>query len=110
MGLQGTEDVGAAIAASDADMAALDGRNDQADQISQTVRVILRVVVGPLTTQREVGTCCYLLHLILRTQCHLVEAPCSQVVDALDENFSLFALHMATSHCCMAFSTMSCAS
>ena len=88
MGLQGTEDVGAAIAASDADMAALDGRNDQADQISQTVRVILRVVVGPLTTQREVGICCYLLHRLLGPQCPLVESLRSQVIDAIDKGLS----------------------
>ena len=53
--LQGTEDVGAAIATSDTDMAALDGRKSQADQVLQVVRVVLQFLVGPLTTQREVG-------------------------------------------------------
>ena len=59
MGLQGTEDVGAAIADSDSDMAALNVRNTQADHILWAVRFILQVVVGPFTMQREVGTCCW---------------------------------------------------
>ena len=56
-GLQGTNDMEAYIAASDADMAALDGRNTQADQIVRTTRMVLQVIVIPLTMQREVGTC-----------------------------------------------------
>ena len=72
--LQGTEDVGAAIATSDTDMADLDGRKSQADQVLQVVRVVLQFLVGPLTTQREVGMCCYPLHCLLGPQCPLVEA------------------------------------
>ena len=45
------EEVGYAISASNVDMAALDGQNSQADQIVQVVRMVLRVVIGPLTTQ-----------------------------------------------------------
>ena len=55
--LQGTEDIGAAIAASNTDMASLDGRNDQADHIVGALRMVLRVVVRPLTTQQEVVIC-----------------------------------------------------
>ena len=49
-GLQGAEDVGSAIAASDADMASLDRRNSQADHIFWAERVVLWFLVGPLTT------------------------------------------------------------
>ena len=44
------------IAVSDADMTALEGRNDAADHIVRMARVVLRVLVGPLTTHRELGT------------------------------------------------------
>ena len=50
--------MGGAIAASDAGMADLDGRNAQADQIFQAERVVLRVIAGPLIMQWEAGTCC----------------------------------------------------
>ena len=56
-GLLGSKDVGAAIAASDLDMAALDGRNTQANQIVRAERVVIWFIVRPLTTQQEVGTC-----------------------------------------------------
>ena len=65
--------------------------------------MVLWVVVEPLTTQREVGTCCYLLHRLPRHQHILVEALCYQVIDAINEDFSLFSLQMATGHCCTAF-------
>ena len=65
-GLQGSEDVGADIATFDAEMATLDERNTKADQIVRAARVVLWVIIGPLTMQREVGTCCYLLHRLLR--------------------------------------------
>ena len=49
-GLQVDEDVGYAITATNADMDGLDGRNAQADQIVWSARVLLWVIVGPLTT------------------------------------------------------------
>ena len=49
--------MGAAIVASNADMEALDGWNSQTDQTFREVRVVLQVIIGPLTTHREVGTC-----------------------------------------------------
>ena len=103
-GLQGAEDVGGAIAASDADMADLDGRNTQADWIVRAENVVLRVLVGPLTTHQEVGTCCYLIQCLLGPQCPLLEALHSQDVDAIDKDFSLFSMQMVTSHRCTAFS------
>ena len=68
-GLNRTEDVGASSNTYDADMDNLDGRNTQANQIILTSRVVLRVVVKPLTTQQEVRLRCYLLG----PQCPLVE-------------------------------------
>ena len=56
-GLQVAEDIGEAIATSDSDMAVLDGRNAAADQIFRAARVVLRVLIGPLTTHWEMGTC-----------------------------------------------------
>ena len=53
-GLQGSEDVGVIIITSDADMDALDRRNTQADHIFRVVRMVLQIIVGPLTLQREV--------------------------------------------------------
>ena len=44
--LQGAEDMGAAIAASNTDTVALDGRNAQANQIARAAHVVLRVIVG----------------------------------------------------------------
>ena len=67
-GLQGSEDVGAAIAVYDVEMAALDSRNTQADQIVWVAIVVLWVIIGILTIQREVGTCCYQLHCLLGPQ------------------------------------------
>ena len=72
MGLQGSEDLVSAIAASDADMAAPGVSNAQANQIVRASRVLLRVIVRPLTMQREVVTCCYLIHRLLGPQCPLV--------------------------------------
>ena len=66
--LQGLDDVCAAIAASNADMDAFDGRNTQVNQIIPALRVVLQIIVRPLTTQREVVTCCYLLHHLLGPQ------------------------------------------
>ena len=64
-GLQGSEDVGAAITTSDADKDALNGRKAQADQIFWVARVVLRVIAGLLTTQQEVKAFCYTLHRLL---------------------------------------------
>ena len=91
---QGMEEVGVAISASYEDMVALDGRNAQADQIFRAARMVLWFVVGPLTMQQEVVTCCYLLHRLLGSQCPLSEALRYQVVDTIDKDFSSFALHM----------------
>ena len=46
-------------------MVVVDGQNAMVEQIVRAARVVLRVIVGPLTTQRELGTCCYLLHRLL---------------------------------------------
>ena len=67
------------------------------------MHVVLWVIVRTLTTQQEVGTCCYLLHRLLGPQCPLVESLCPKVVDSIDEDFDLFSLQMRTSHRCMAF-------
>ena len=56
MSFKSTEDVGAAIAASKSDMAALDGWNARVDQIVRAACVVLQVLVGPLPTKWEVGT------------------------------------------------------
>ena len=76
--------MGADIDTSDADMASLKVRNAQADQISRAARVVLRVIVEPLTTQQEVGTCCYLLHHLLGPQCPLVGALRYQVIKTIN--------------------------
>ena len=55
-GLQGPEDAGESMSASDLDMAALDGLNATADQIFRAARVFLRVLVGHINNHRELGT------------------------------------------------------
>ena len=92
--LKRTEDVGTAIYTSDADMAALDGRKYQADHIFRAAHMVLWVIVGTLTMQREVDMCCYLLHRLLGNQSPLVEALRSQVVNVIDKDFYLFAMQM----------------
>ena len=77
--------MGSAIADFYADMAVLSVQNSQTDHIVWSARVVLWVVVGPLTMQRAVGTCCYLLHRLLGTQCFLVEALPSQVANAINK-------------------------
>ena len=67
MGLKGTEEVGAEIYASDAGMAAFNGRNTQAEHIVWAACMVLRVLIGPLTMQKEVGDFFYLLHSLLGT-------------------------------------------
>ena len=62
-----------------------------------------RSIVGPLTTHREVGKFCYLLHRLLGPQCPLVEALRPQAVDAIDEEYAYFSLQMAKSHHCTLF-------
>ena len=66
--LQGSEDVGTAIAASDADMDTLNSRNAQDNHIIWATYVVLLDIFRSLTMQRLVGTCCYLLHRLLRPQ------------------------------------------
>ena len=66
--LQGSEDMGAAIAASNADMDTLNSRNAQDNHIIRATYVVLLDIFRPLTLQRLVGTCCYLLHRLLRPQ------------------------------------------
>ena len=102
-GLQGTEDVEASIVAFNAYMASLDVRNTQAEHIVQAARGVLQVLVGLLTMHKEVGTCFYLLQRLLGAQCPLVESLFSQVANAIGKDFSLFDMHMATSHRCTAF-------
>ena len=87
-GLQGTEDVMAAISESNAYMAALDGCNDQADHTVWSASVVLWVLVGPLKMQRELCMCCYLLHHLLGPQCLLVKALRSQVVEVVNKGLS----------------------
>ena len=49
--------MGAAIAASNADTVALDIRNDQTNHIVWLARMVLRVIIVPLTMQIKVGIC-----------------------------------------------------
>ena len=95
--------MGGSISASNSDMAALDGRNSQADHIFRAACVVLRVLVRPLTTKWEVGTCWYLLPCLIGPQFPLVESLLSQFVDAIEEDLSLLATQMATIHHCTAF-------
>ena len=95
--------MGAAINVSDADMAATYGRNSQANHIVRAERVVLRVISGPLTTQREVVTFCYLLHCLLGTQGSLCKALKLQIINTIDEKFDFFLIQMATIHRCTAF-------
>ena len=103
MVLQGNKEVEFAIVASDSDMADLDGRNAQADQIFRAAHMVLQVIVGPLTMHREIGTYCYLLLQLLRPQCPLVEALRPQVVDAIKKDFASLYLQMGTIHGCTTF-------
>ena len=77
---------------------ALDGQNAQEDHIVRALRMVLRVFVGTLTTQKEVGTCLYLLHRLIGPQFLQIYALYYQVIDAINEDFSSFALQLATSH------------
>ena len=65
--------------------------------------MVLRVIVGPLNMQREVGTFCYLLHRLLGPQGPLVDDVRLHVVDTINKDFALFSLHMGTSHRCTVF-------
>ena len=97
------DDVGSSIDASNTGMSALNIRNAQTDYILWKSYVVLQVVVGPLTMQREVGTFCYLLHRLLGTHCPLVEALRYQEIDAINEGLSLLAFQMAMIHPCTEF-------
>ena len=65
--------------------------------------VVLWVLVGPLNMQRELCTCCYLLHHLLGPQCLLVKALRYQVVEVVNKGFSSVAMQISTSHCCIAY-------
>ena len=75
-------------------MAALGGRNPQSDQIVRVACVFLRVIVGPLIMQGDVGTSCYLLHRLLGPQFPLVKALQLHVFNALDEDLASLLLQM----------------
>ena len=69
-------------------MVFLNRKNSQADQIVRAACLVLRVVIGLLPMQKEVGICCYLLHRLFGTQCPLVEAICYQVINKITKDFS----------------------
>lgn len=100
-GMQGADYSSEAIVTLDADMVALGRRNAVLDQIVQAKRVILRVIFGPLTTQREMGTCLYLLRHLLGTQFPLVK-DLEGLIVAIDEKIYSFSGQMVTSHRCTA--------
>ena len=83
-------------------MMALDGKNTQVDHIVWAARVLFQVIVGPLTTQRELGTCRYLLHRLLGPWYTLVKA-LQEIIITSDKDLSSFLVQMATSHWCRAF-------
>ena len=58
-----------------------------------------RVLVGPLTTQQELGTCCYLLHRVLAPWCSMVKA-LKDLIDAINVKPPFFSGKMVTSHRC----------
>ena len=91
------------IAASHAYMAALDSSNAQTNQIAWAAHVVLQIIIGPLTMQIKVGTCCYLPHRLLGPRITLVKDLQLQIADAIDEEFALFSMQMDTSHRCTAF-------
>ena len=95
--LQGVEDMGESIAASDEDVAVLDGKNAVADQIIWAARVVLWVLVGHLTTKQKLGTCWYLLGFLLAPWCSLVWA-LRYLIITTNKNFSSFLGKIVTSH------------
>ena len=72
--LQGVEDMGESIAASNSDMEVLYGKNTTSDQIILAAWVVLWVLVRKITAQKELGTCWYRLDLLLGPWCPLVWA------------------------------------
>ena len=95
--------MGTAIDDSNADIATLNRRNTQAEYTVRQVRVVLHVIVGPLTMQGEIIICCYLLHRLLSSQFPLVEYLRLQVVDTINKDFESFSLQMGTIHRCTVF-------
>ena len=71
------------------------------DQIVRAAWVVLRVLVRPLTTERDLGTCCYLLDRHMGPCCPLVWA-LKDLIITIDKNFSSFLGQMATNHRCKA--------
>ena len=53
-------------------MEVLDGKNAAADQIILATRIVLWVLLRKITAQQELGTCRYLLDLLLGIWCPLV--------------------------------------
>ena len=78
-------------------MAAPDGRNSAVDQIVWAEQVVPRVLVGPLTTQRQLGMCYYMVNRLLGPQCPLVKA-LEDLIFNIDDNFFYFSGKMETSH------------
>lgn len=99
--LQGVEDMGESIEASDKYMAVLDGKNAAADQIIRTARVVLQVLVRHHTTHQDLGACCYLLDRLLAPWCPLVWA-LRYLIVTINKNFFSFLGKMLMSHRCTA--------
>ena len=93
--------MGEAIVASDVDMTSLDGKNSAADHIIRAAQVVLRVLGGDLTTQKEIGTCLYLLDRLLGPRCPLVW-DLRYLIITINKNFSSFLGKIVTSHWCTA--------
>ena len=55
------------------------------------------VLVGPFTTQKELGTCWYLLGCLLGTRCPLVW-DLRNIIVTIDKIFSPLSGKMVTSH------------
>ena len=89
-GMHGAEDIEAAIAASNTDMAALYRENAQANQIIWLVWVVLRVIVG---------TCRNLIHCLLGPLCLLVK-DLQDLIVTVNKCFSYLSVQMTPSHWC----------
>ena len=78
------------MATADSDLAALDGRNAQADQIARAAKVHLVPISGAHTLQQEIGTWAYIRHSLFGVSCPLVVAMGTDIVNHIDANFSMF--------------------
>ena len=79
--LQSQIDIGYRMTTTDADMAALDGRNAAADQIARAVRIHLQPIHEAHSLQQEIGTKAFILHSLFGAQCPLVRVYSTDVVD-----------------------------